>query len=481
VSPLSRRDLLRSSGVLGLAALASPYVIHGIEGGATASATQTGPDFNVQQYGALPNGTDATPGFDQAIAAAQASTTGGTVVVPAGTYMFTSKAAGVFAASIQVHNMNAVPITILGAGSDKTFLIQQVPGQTLISLHTDGTTIDGLTLDCQMYQGGSCLGVGSVGLDVNNNAVGGNNLTLQNCTALGSDGNKSFTLYFAGPPGASQATPYYQSGNTVNNCVVHDQIDDDGFSFSFQTNGTISNITHFGSRLALFESSNTTVTDYDYTPNPACDQGNNQGYATNAFWITPPAANITITNFTTSGEGGIISGGGQERIAQNITIVNEVFTGSGFEFQVGNVEGLTFEGCDFGENTLLFNPGNPGPHSTPGLTAGVSDVTISNTVLSTVVVQTSASSNKPQNPGAPQPGPPVVEATFTDCTFTGPAADVLATPTFSSLSSKTAKGGSPLLALRWTSPIARSTATAPSPSPSRPRRCPPEIRSRSLG
>ena len=53
----------------------------------------------------------------------------------------------------------------------------------------------------------------------------------------------------------------------------------------------------------------TQVADYDYAPNPYCNaQHSPQGYVTNGFWITPPSHDITITNFTTSGQGGIISG-----------------------------------------------------------------------------------------------------------------------------------------------------------------------------
>lgn len=423
MSHLSRRDFLRFQGALGLAALT----------GATVPALQRRPDvtsglpvYDVTDYGAFANGTDATDGFRRAIAAAQADPVGAILKIPAGTFIFQSRVAGDFSASVQIHKLGK-PIVVMGAGMGATTLLQQVPRQTLVSVHTDGTTVQDLTLDCQSYQGGPCFGVGSI--EVDGVAVGGNNTTLQNVTALGSSGAKAFTLSYPGPRGASEYNLIYNTGNQVLNCVIHDQIADDGFSYSFQNNGLIENITHFGSRLALFMCENVEVTNYDYSMNPYCDaQDSPQGYVTNGFWITPPANNITITNFTTSGEGGIISGPVQERVATNITIVNEKFTGDGYALQVGNVAGLTIENSSFVHmengkrqiNSLIFYPGPPGSRSElePGgpYPKGATGVVVQNSVLGGVEVSTIPNNQDSGKPSYDN-GPALVEASFVDCVF----------------------------------------------------------------
>jgi hypothetical protein len=109
-------------------------------------------------------------------------------------------------------------------------------------------------------------------------------------------GPNHFAIYYAGPKGAKPLAPLYNTGNVVNNLMLNELDCNDGFSWSFQENSTISNVTHTGSRLALYVDQSTTVTDYNYTP------GAQQCGARNGFWITPPADNITITDFTSSGE-----------------------------------------------------------------------------------------------------------------------------------------------------------------------------------
>ena len=136
---------------------------------------------------------------------------------------------GKFGASIQVHRPGR-PIVIQGPGDpSQVTLVQHVQGQTLMSVHTDSTVVQHLTFDCQSYQGGTCFGVGSA--VVNGQLVGGNDTILYNCTALGSSGNKAFTLYYRAPPTATEKSPVYNVGNRIVGCTVHDEIPDDGISF----------------------------------------------------------------------------------------------------------------------------------------------------------------------------------------------------------------------------------------------------------
>jgi Pectate lyase superfamily protein/PKD domain len=456
MSPLSRRDFLRYQAVLGAAAL-TPFGVrallqdqrpkHDAQGGkqVTAAATQV---YNVNDYGAYPDGTDATPGFRRAITAAQDNPAGGTVMIPAGMYYFTSRVAGEFSASIEVHRAGR-PIIVSGptvpSGQPPLVtLVQQVPDQTLISVHTDGTTVQYLTLDCQSYQGGICFGVGSV--VVGGTLVGGNDTTLQYCTALGSSAAKAFTLSYRRPPTATEAKPVYGVGNRIISCNVNDEIADDGISFSFQQNGLIQDIKHFGSRLSLFMCSNVTVEDYEYTPNPYCnDQDSPEGVVTNGYWITPPSDNITITNFTTSGEGGVISGPIQARLAENITINNQQMTNTdpskGYQLGVGNVDGLTINGGSFKGNTVVFFPGTPSKESPASsadllspvpsgpLLLGATGVVVEDAVIGSVEVKTSP--DYPAGDKLQNDGPPIVDATFQDCTFVSLGAGI---PTFSNLS-----------------------------------------------
>ena len=426
MSRLSRRDFLRlQAAALGMSALTPVAIRTLLENNTgrkrlTAAVTQV---YNVNDYGAYPNGSDATPGFRRALAAAQANPDGATVMIPAGVYSFTSRVAPAFAASIQVHRLGR-PITVQGPAvphgeRPQVTLVQCVPGQALMSVHTSSTVVQNIGFDCQTNQGGSCFGVGST--LVKGQPQGGNDTTLLNCTALGSSGGKAFTLYYPGPPGANQNAPIYNYGNKVIACTVHDDIADDGFSFSFQSGASVHDITHFGSRLALFMCADSEITDYDYSMNLYCnDQRSPQGYVTNGFWITPPSTGITITNFKTSGQGGIISGPIQERVSIDVTLNNHQFTNKDetklYGLEIGNVDGLVINGGSFASNFIYFNPGIPGTQSYVGHPKGATGVTVKNAVLGGIQVQTS-----PYNPVGGKSvlaGPPLVEATFENCTFT---------------------------------------------------------------
>jgi hypothetical protein len=125
----------------------------------------------------------------------------------------------------------------------------------------------------------------------------------------------------------------------------------------------VSGCTHFGSRLAIYACNNVTVSDYSYSPNPACNVTRS---VTDGYYITAPSESIAITNFTTSGQGGIISGSAAtKKSCTDITIVNEVFTApvGGNRIEIGAVDGLTITGGSFvngtAQNSLYFAPAAP--------------------------------------------------------------------------------------------------------------------------
>lgn len=294
----------------------------------------TGRVFAVTNFGARGDGTsDNTAPFARAIAAAEQGG-GGTVYVPAGHYAFSATKTR-DPSSVVI--TGTVPITFQGAGRDSTYLIEMHPGKGLLGVHIDGSIVKDLTLDTQTHGGGVAL------------FVRANDTTLRDARVLG--GSRSFAIYYAGPKGAKPLSPAYNTGNTVNNLDLTELDCNDGFSWSFQANGTISNVTHKGSRLALYVDKSTTVDNYNYTT------GSQQCGARNGFWITPPDVGITINDFTSNGEGGkvgLIGPNGVGKVAQDVTINGLTLTGTGSSITIGDVKNLLLENCKLGNNSILI-------------------------------------------------------------------------------------------------------------------------------
>ena len=273
--------------------------------------------FDVTNYGAHGDGTgDNTAAFKAAIAAAQ-SAGGGTVSVPSGTYMFSTGSP----ASIQIGG--TVPITLAGAGRDTTTLVEMTNRKDLLSVRCDGTTVQDLTMDTQTYDGGHGLGDGA------------NNTLVQRVQVV--SGTQTFGIYYSGPPNATPQNGLHSTGNVVNDIILNDHYTGDGWSFSFQDSASITNVQHTGSRITLYADTNTTVTNYYYTPGT-------HG-ATAGFIMSTPCNNLTVTNFVTSGEGGQIkTAPDQARVNQNITINGEQMTGGAtFRLLIGDVQNLLVE------------------------------------------------------------------------------------------------------------------------------------------
>jgi hypothetical protein len=284
------------------------------------------PLFNVMRFGAAADGsTDDTRAINLAIAAAAG---GGTVYFPAGSYAVgPGDSTG---ASLKL--AGAAAVTFAGAGRDATRLIETAP-KDLLSIKTDGVAVQDLTLDTQSHDGRAAI------------VVVANRTTLQRAKILG--GDKAFALFYAGPPGAKPDSATYNTGNQVTHVVVDDRLSDDGFSFSFQSDGQIADIDHTGSRLAIYVDRRVKVSGYRYRPGQ-------QKSAKDGFYVTPPSTAITIQDFVSAGSGGII-GANAKRASNGITITGERLSGRGNRLMVGDVVGLQLTGCDFGDsNWLLF-------------------------------------------------------------------------------------------------------------------------------
>ena len=299
------------------------------------SATPTGHMFDVTQYGARGDDlTDNTRAFATAIATAEAAG-GGVVYVPAGKYVFSEAKTGK-GGSVIIEG--TAPITLEGAGRDQTYLIEGKANKGLLGVHIDHTIVENLTLDTQTNGGGAAL------------FVQANDTSLLSTRVLG--GPNHFAIYYAGPKGAKPSAPAYNTGNVVKDLELNELDCNDGFSWSFKAISAIGNVTHTGSRLALYVDQSTTVTDYRYTP------GAQQCGARNGFWLTPPADNITITGFTSSGQGGkvgIIGPAGVGKVAKNVTIRSLTMTGSGYTLTIGDVSNLLVTGCSLGRNNIVIN------------------------------------------------------------------------------------------------------------------------------
>jgi Pectate lyase superfamily protein len=297
--------------------------------------TRTGRVFDVTTFGARSGGfTDNTTAFASAIAAAEQAG-GGTIYVPAGHYAFSATKTG-DPSSVVIKG--SAPVTLEGAGRDATYLVEMHPSKGLLGVQVDGSVIENLTLDTQTHGGGVAI------------FVRANNTRFLDSRVLG--GSRTFALYYAGPKGAKPLVPAYNTGNTVDNLDLNELDCNDGFSWSFQANSTISNITHTGSRLALYIDKNTTVSNYHYVT------GSQQCGARNGFWITPPSVGITITNFTSNGEGGkvgVIGAKGAGKVAQDVTINGLTLTGTGSNITIGDVKNLLLENSNLGANDIVVS------------------------------------------------------------------------------------------------------------------------------
>jgi hypothetical protein len=302
-------------------------------GGSPPAAGLPAPVVDVTTLGCQAGGvTDCLPAITQAVQKVDAAGSG-TVYFPAGHFLVNG-----------IVDVEAgKPIDIAGAGRDQSILTEGRSSQ-LLKIRRDGVVVQDLTIDTQTNDGRAAI------------AVVANHTTLQRAHVL--CGDLSFCLYYAGPQGATPINATYNTGNQVLDITIDDHYHDDGFSWSFQQAGTISNITHTGSRLALYVDKDVTVTNYSYTPGPQAPRG------TDGFYLTPPSDSVTIKGFVSQGSGGIIGSfhptaknGSVPRVSSNIVIDGEQVLHSGNQLAVGDVLGLTIENCRFaGSSQMVIKP-----------------------------------------------------------------------------------------------------------------------------
>ncbi|MHB8453686.1 MAG: glycosyl hydrolase family 28-related protein [Acidiferrobacterales bacterium] len=322
----------------------------------SVTGTLPAPIINVVQNGADPTGqTDDTAVITQSIAQAQANG-GGTVYFPPGTYLVGASATS---GSSSLSISSGPSITLAGAGMTRSTLVETDSAEDLLDMHVDGMVVEDLGFNTALYGAGHCVG-----------AIA-NNITLERVNLV--DGSRAFSVYLAGPAGASASNLIYNTGNQILDSTITDSINDDSLSFSYQQNGAIRNIIHTGSRLALFMDQNVTVNDYQYAPDSS---GSQSASVQNGFYITPPTSGVTIRNFVSSGQGGVIGPNSAGRISSNITIIGETLLNPGYSLYIGDANGVTIE------NGSLVGNG-----SGIGRLAFVPDIAASNVAIDNMTLQ----------------------------------------------------------------------------------------------
>jgi hypothetical protein len=214
-----------------------------------------------------------------------------------------------------------------GAGRDATRLREILPHTpyepAMVEVRADGAIVEDVTLD----------GHGSVAIDTRNSRT-----TLRRSRVQGGSPIGTFALYYANP-----AVGVYSIGNRVLDTIIEDTSSDDGFSFSFQKDALIENVTHLGSRLALYHVSRVLVENYKFTPRV---RGRGDFNYT-GLWVTPSSDHITIRHW----RGGHPRwGGGVPGQATTDSTMSDVVVDS---MLVGDVNGFLL---DRFRGSLDFNP-----------------------------------------------------------------------------------------------------------------------------
>jgi hypothetical protein len=369
------RALIAAGALLATMAVTLPAV-------ASSAGASTG--TTCRPVGADPTGgVDSTQAIRDAIAVCGASTGPApyTVVIAAGTYKL--NLADCAKEDLQLNGRN--PVALVGAGRATTTLVEWVGlsdptpvlcngvalVKSLLALRTDGSSVQDIKLDTLTYNAGSAIHD-----DANNTTVSRVWATHGNVKAS----PPIFTIHYAGGVGSDRSHncttgpgTYCHSGNVVDDLILYDEMCDDGFSFAFQTNATISNLKYQGSRLAIYVVNGLTINGFNYSP------GVQPCKAKQGFWVTSPSANIAINDYRTSagnakadanwsapavaaGGGGVVgtSQGGSTYQSNNVRLNGYRQTGNfANELVVANVvTGFTLgpglaQPCSFGNNNVL--------------------------------------------------------------------------------------------------------------------------------
>jgi len=206
--------------------------------------------------------SNCAPGIQDAIDAAQ-RVNDGIVRFPPGHYLDDSPEALVIAPGRSIR--------FQGATSELSEVVKKAPRRhpTILRVEASDTVVSGITFDSSGVSGGGAVVLVTCG-----------HVSILQDRILGG-ASTAWPLRFAGGSGtATPAHPTYATGNVVNGLVLIDDPPpaDDGLDFSFQEDGSISNVTEYGSRLGLYVDRNVNVSNYHFTPNPAVQPQTSLGW-----------------------------------------------------------------------------------------------------------------------------------------------------------------------------------------------------------
>ncbi len=241
---------------------------------------------------------------------------------------------------------SSYPVTFAGQGRDYVTLRQLNSTSALLGMRASYDIVRSITLDTATANASQGIG------------------TSQDYTqalwlrVLHGNRASRFSLYYAGnlnPRG-------YSLGNVVDQLDLVDTMCDDSFVWASNNQGSISNVTHKGSRLAVYKDSYLTVTNYAYTPGTQTCLS-----SLNGFYVSAPSDHITILNYSSSGEGGKTSSNATAPNGiSDLTIRGYNLTGTNDALAIGNVADATISDynvggvyipCNFGQNKLRVLPG----------------------------------------------------------------------------------------------------------------------------
>ncbi len=238
----------------------------------------------------------------------------------------------------------------------------------------------GLTVDAQTYNAGDALDdSGDYGVIENSTFLGSINgpgsagLPGQTKTKL--DTFDIRVVNFCNPnpsnPNYVGNAHHHGIGNVVRNVSLISEGGvggNDDLDFSCQEDGGISNITDTGWGTALYLDTDVTVDNYTFVPGN--DSANREYFA---GWFVTDGHNITITNFTTTGNGGKIFSPNYP--SSDITITNEVMKVPGYLLDIGDATEVSINGGYI--QKLQLAPTDKHGASSQFLADGINGLTVS--------------------------------------------------------------------------------------------------------
>jgi Pectate lyase superfamily protein len=349
--------------------------------------------FLVTTYGADPTGKrDSDPAIKTAIAAAEAKGGNQTVYFPAGTYILNDPD------NMYTDLVINGSVNVLGAGQSVTKVIEEVGNAKTVNgrpgpyphlqrgedVFTFGYRahnfyFSGLTVDAQTYNAGDALqNRGNYGIIENSTFLGSINgpgtagLPGQTETKL-----DTFDIRIANFCNQSPTNPNYvgradhhSTGNVVRNVTLISAGGvggNDDLDFTCEEHGSISNVTDTGWGTALYLDTDVTVNNYKFSP--GSDTANRNYFA---GWFVTDGHSITISDFTTTGNGGKIYSPNYP--SSEITINNEMMKTPGYVLDISDATAVTINGGYI--QKLQLTPSDKHGASSQALADGVNGLTI---------------------------------------------------------------------------------------------------------